>query len=144
MRLLPIVVFLVSVGCSGVRTETAQIQKAVDLFHRRLNSAEFGQIYADSSSRFKDLTTIENTLWVLQSVHNTLGKVLTAKLVKMEPHYTPWEKAYFLKYLAEFEKGAAVETIVLYVKPDSMRVEVYVIQSDTLKQGRLALGLPKG
>jgi hypothetical protein len=144
VKRLLVVFLLVSVGCSGLRKESAQIQEAVNLFHRHLNSGEFPQIYAESSSKYKDLTTPEENLRVLQTVHDTLGKVRTTKLIKMEPHYTPWEKAYFLRYMTEFDRGVAVETIVVYVKPDSIKVEVYVIQSDALKQRRLSLGMPGG
>jgi len=117
-------------GCASERHDLELAERAVDVFHARLNSAEYTLIYQETGDKIKEATSGQNFVKLLQRVHQTLGAVRNSV-----PRGTVFQLAQGtirLDYDTTFVRGTGREQFVWQIKGNQAILHSYRIDSTEL------------
>lgn len=117
---------------SGAQKDLRLADTAVARFHQQLNAGSFEQIYDDSDTEFKGVTTQEKFVNILSAIHRKLGPVQSTEREAFVLNYGTAGERIRLTYSTQFEGDKAQEQFVFQVVGDDLRLVGYDIRSDAL------------
>jgi hypothetical protein len=122
---------LVVAGCGG-KQQIANAEAAVTLFHSELNARNFDQIYTDSDSAMKNVSSREKFVAFLEAVHRKLGSEKSANRKSFFMNYGTSGKLLRLTYTTQYDADNATEEFVFRVNGNDVTLAGYHINSEAL------------
>jgi hypothetical protein len=104
-------------------------EKAVSVFHQRLDAGQYEEIYADLADEFKNVSTKEETLELFEAVTRKLGKTRSTTLQSWNAQTTLGGNFISLVYETEFEQGKGVENFTFIMKGKEAKIAGYHVNS---------------
>jgi hypothetical protein len=131
-RGLPIVaVLLCLAGCSGGE-DVSIAERGIADFHQRLDTGQFGAIYAGSSQDMKSATNQASLVQLLAAVHRKLGAFKAGKSAGWNDTVSTGGHFVTLNYAATYERGMAQENFVYRIADGKALLAGYHINSRAL------------
>jgi hypothetical protein len=138
---LPRLALLAAVMLSGCDSDgvTRPAERAVDDFHRRLDSVDFAGVVSAAHPEFKNAPGREVFIRHLADIHSKLGEVRKAHLYAW--HSSPYDNSHphapkpelVLYYKTRFAHGEGDETFGYLLSDGSARLRSYHFMSDKLE-----------
>ena len=127
-----IVLAFVALGCTSMMKGKGAAEPAVAKFHQQFNDKQFTQIYAESSSKLKEITTEQELIELFDAIHRKLGTVKDAKATGWNVNSTPGGTFVNMTYDTEFTDGKGAEQFVFEMDGDKAILVSYHINSKEL------------
>jgi hypothetical protein len=105
-------------------------EKAVLLFHERLDAQEYEEMYENLAGEFKNVSTREETFQLFEAVTRKLGKTKSAALKSWNMQTTTEGNFVSLVYETEFEQGKGVENFTFIMKGKDAKIAGYHVNSN--------------
>jgi len=118
-------------GCSG-SSDMTLAERAVERFHQQMNAQQFEAIYDEATEEFQKADSKEQTVNFLRIVNTKLGDTRSAKKVRWDVNFGPWERTVVLGYETQFKEEVAREHFLYRVKDSQARLMSYNVQAKAL------------
>ena len=118
-------------SCS-LSADTKAAEQSVDNFHRMLDAGQFDAIYDGTTDTFKQATSHDDFVRLLEAVHRKLGNSRSSKEVNWSVFSGTSGSRVNLFYKTDFEKGTAEETFAWTLDSNQPKLIGYRINSNTL------------
>jgi hypothetical protein len=106
---------------------------ATERLHLQLNQGQYEEIYSEAADEFRNQGTREETLAVLQKVHQKLGVQKRSSMKNINLNRTNRGTFVTLGYDTAFDQGNADEQFVWLVMGNQARLYGYHVGSDKLQ-----------
>lgn len=116
-------------GCASMGKSKETAERAVDVFHSKLDSENYSEIYAQADEGFKKASSQAELEKFLRAVHQKLGKVQTANQTSWLMNTSSDGAFLTLTYNTTFVDGTATEQFVWHVTDDRAALFNYNINS---------------
>lgn len=141
LSIIPIAVFLTLIGsaCGDVARSRvpSEVQEVVTQIGDQISQENYDQIYRESSERWKQDVTLEQSNETFKTMHTKLGKVESRSLhsaSEQENSGGPLKgHVFILAYQTRFERGQGMETFTLIEENGQWRMARYLVNSTALK-----------
>ena len=142
ISIAPIAVFLLLIGSAcgnepGGGRVPAEVQEVVANIGNLIAQERYDQIYLESSDRWKQDVTLEQSNETFKTLHTKLGRVETRSLhsaVEQENSGGVLKgHVFILSYQTRFERGEGMETFTLIEENGQWRLARYFVNSTALK-----------
>lgn len=115
----------------------SEVEEVVASIGNNLDQERYEQIYDDSSDRWKQDVTLEQSNEVFKTLRSKLGKVENRSLHSATEQQNSGGAlkghAFILSYETRFERGAGMETFTLIEQDGRWRLARYLVNSTDLK-----------
>lgn len=125
-------ILLIILGCGAVTDGKPAAETAIARFHAMLNDERYEEIYAGLDPQFKEVSTEQEMLEILQAVHIKLGKVTATTNQTWRANSYNLETQLLMVQDTEFEHGKAVETFTFLYADKKVSLVGYNINSREL------------
>ncbi len=131
---LPLAALALVASCSlgDMTAGREEAQKAVEVFHERLDAGRFGDIYDGADDEFRGTTDRQHLLDLLGAVTRKLGKVTETTNTGWRVNSRNFRTYVELSQRTRFERGQARESFVFFVRKGKASLLRYDISSDEL------------
>ena len=119
-------------GCASMGESKETAERAVDVFHLRLDSEHYSEIYAQADEDFKKASSQEELEKLVRAVHQKLGKVLAANQVGYLVNVNSNGTYVTLTYDTAFVEGKAMEQFVWRLRDHRAALYNYTVNSADL------------
>ncbi len=116
-------------GCNGPATYAT---KQVDVFHQRLNAADYEAIWSETGPDIRTTTSKEGFIKMLAMVHERLGNVRETRQTGWNSKMDTAGSLAELTHTTTFERGTGVETFVYKGSGEGQKLAGYHVQSNAL------------
>ena len=133
-KLKPIVVvsLLLAVGACSLAKGKGIAEAAVVRFHDQFNAGKFHDIYSETDSEFKKVSTEAEFVALLEAVRRKLGTVKQSRQAGWHVNTTPMGTVATLSYDVEFGEGKGTETFVFHISGNKAALRGYNVNSPLL------------
>jgi hypothetical protein len=132
LLLTGIIFLFLTLGCTSMMKGKGAAEPAVAKFHQQFNDKQFTEIYAQSGSKLKDVTTEQELLELFDAIHRKLGTVKDAKATSWNVNSTTGGTFVNVTYDTEFTDGKGAEQFVFELDGDKAILVSYHINSKEL------------
>ena len=141
LSILAVAVFLllISSACRDVERSRvpAEVQEVVTNVGDLISQERYDQIYSDSSERWKQQVTLEQSTETFKTMRTKLGKIETRSLHSANEQENSGGilkgHVFILSYQTRFERGEGMETFTLIEENGQWRLARYFVNSTALK-----------
>jgi hypothetical protein len=107
-----------------------QANVAVQHFHQELNDSEYEQIYQEADAGFREASTHNDVIKLLQSVHTRLGNATASSVTRLDINSDAKGTFVTAAYNSTFARGSAVETFKWLRKGTDLTLYSYNVRSN--------------
>ena len=141
LSILPIAVFLILIGsgCGDVARGRvpSEVNETVAQIGDHIDQERYDQIYRESSDRWKQDVTLEQSNETFKTLRTKLGKVESRSLHSAAEQENSGGvlkgHVFILSYQTRFERGEGMETFTLIEENGQWRLARYLVNSTALK-----------
>ena len=141
LSILAVAVFLILIGsaCRDVERSRvpAEVQEVVTNVGDLISQERYDQIYSDSSERWKQQVTLEQSNETFKTMRTKLGRIESRALHSANEQENSGGvlkgHVYILSYQTRFERGEGMETFTLIEENGQWRLARYFVNSTALK-----------
>jgi hypothetical protein len=139
--ILPIALFLMLIMSACKETERSrvpsEVQEVVVNIGELIAQERYEQIYSESSERWKQDVSLEQSNEVFKTLRTKLGKVASRSLHSAAEQQNSGGvlkgHVFILSYQTRFERGEAMETFTLIEENGQWRLARYLVNSTALQ-----------
>jgi hypothetical protein len=126
-----VLVLLALFGCGGAKGKV-DAERAVVVFHQRLDRGEFSAIYADAHADFRASASEADFSAFVDAVHRKLGNVKAVEQVSWKIGSFNLKTEVMLVYKTTFDSGSGMETFNFRIDGGRATLRGYNINSKEL------------